>query len=549
MPVHLLSLPDVEQSVSRPVIYAIIDQIFDITKMSKETRINYAGKNGTLGTPGTTLDEQSKEAIFANDRYTFVDVDETYQPGALQETHLFSHEHRAIFIDAETEVTLRPIYLTSDVVIQIRYHANSETEARRWYADMALKASMGRDCNLHTVSYKYSIPFPFVGLLEDIWKLREATAPYGESFKEYITNHASPRLTLFANRAGEKAMLGVSETQTRIIGLFDIQGIPELPVRESSTGSWEITFSYKFSYQRPDAVMVEYPIAVHNSFIPRGYLDESVKEDDPSKRETYNSKSYEALSAFECDKTMVQTRPSLPYFRIPAFDDFTIPCPLQGMATIFTALCFLDDGRQDLLNLAELGDIVIDSDILAFIKAEAPYITDEYKSLFHVEVYRNNANLPKETFTVDSNLNIKFTAPMDPRFKYRVRLACVVRINMLQWSSIERLGNYPKAAVKLLSSMNELLRLNPDFVYLGDLPHLEEWHLTYLYWVLTGRQKAPTSSYIWNDVNISNFTGNAGDRFTGSIDSKTLKSFYETRTNTIGTKQLTTIIAERLPNV
>lgn len=545
MPKHLLSLPDVEQSVSRPVIYAIIDQIFDICKMSKETRINYAGKNGTLGTPGTTLDDQFKDALFSNDRYTFVEVEETYQPGALQEMHIFSEDHRAIFIDNETEVTLRPIYTTSDVTVQIRYRTNSETEARRWYADMAIKAAMGRDCNVHTVSYKYSIPFPFVGLLEDVWKLRETTAPYGESFKDYITNHASPRLTLLANRAGEMAMLGVSETQTRIIGVFDIQGVPDLPVRDTTTGSWEISFSYKFSYQRPDAVMVEYPIAVHNSFIPRGYLDESVKEDDPFKRETYYSKSYDAMSMFEGDRSMALTRPSLPYFRIPHFDDFTIPHPLQGMATIFTALCFLDDGRVDILNLGDLGDIVIDPDILDFIKGEVPYLTEEYRSLFHIEVYRNNANLPKELFTVDSNLNAKFTVPMDPRFKYRVRLACVVGINMLQWTAIERLGKYPKAAVKLLSSMNDLLRLNPDFVYLGDLPHLEEWHLTYLYWVLTGRQKAPTSSYIWNDVNISNFKGNAGDRFTGSIDPKTLKDFYETRTNTITTKQLTTIIASR----
>lgn len=552
---HKLSIPDIEQSVSRPLIFATLDQIFDLCKLSKDTRINYAGQNGTLGTFGATLDKQSNEAIFANDRYTFVDVLETYQPGSQQETYARDdeeYEYPAIFADPAIGVYLRPIYLTSDVSISIRYQANSETEARRWYADMFLNISAGRDMNLHSFMLKYSIPRPFVTFIEEAWALREKNEPYGDSFQEYLVNNASPRLTIFANRAGEQRILGVSEKQCEIIGRFDFAGTPELPVRNTSTGQWDISFTYILSYQRPDAMRLQYPIVIHNELVDRKYLIDAVKEDNPLSRKTYASKSYRALEIFNSDYQSQQVRPEFPYYRLPYFDDFSIPYPLEGMATIFTALCLLEEDKKLLLNLNDLGEIAIDEDIMTFIKGEVPWLKDAYMSFFHVEVYKNDSLMPKESFTIDSNLNISFVEPQSMRYGYRVRLACCCAINMLHYPSIERLGNYPKAMVKLLSSMNDLLRLNPDFVNMGDLLHIEEWQLTYLYWVLTGRKQAPTSSYVWNDANISragNEKGNQGNRFVGSIDNTTLQNFYATRTNAIYTKSQVSIIARRIEDM
>lgn len=542
MPCHSVTLPDIEQSVARPAIFKILEQIFDITKLSKDTEIYYHGKTSVIQTPGTSIDDNSRDAKFAASRYTFVEVNESYQLGAMQEIHVHSNEHAPVFRDAAIGISLRPVYTTSDVVINIRYRANSETEVRRWMSDMLMKTARGRDINLHDITYTYPLPYPLVELIEDIWTLREATAGYGDSFQEYIIDKGTDRLTMLANRAGQMRHLAVKETQTRIIGMFDFAGVPEAPVRDSSTGTWELSFAYKFSYQRPDAVVVDYPIAVHNQFLPEKYLDQYKKEIDPMLRKTYYSSSYEALSLFEGDKIAMDTRPPRPYIRIPEFDDFKIPSPFLGTGTVFTALCFLEEDGRVLLNLKELGDFVIDEDIMEFMQGEVSYMNKLYHSFFHVCVYENDKPISFEKIEILSDFTVRAVAPLDPRKIYRVRFAMVIDLKLLLWAAIQRLSNYPKAFVKMLAALNELLRLNPDFVKLMDR-RIEPWHLSYAYWVLTGGANSANASYLWNDKNGSGgFTGKTGDRFIGSIDKKTLDEYFRMKRRNMLTVQNVGII-------
>lgn len=545
MPKHSLTLPDIEQSVSRPIIYTVLDQLFDIMGLSKDTRILYAGKNGTLGTPGTTIDAPSRDAVFANGRYTFVEVDETYQTGALQETHIYDDEHVPIFLDPALGVGLYPIYTTSDVVIQIRYRANSETEARRWYSGMQTRASAGRDINVHRVMYKFPIPFTFVTMLEEIWKLREAVDGYGEDFRDYVVKNSSDRLTLLANRAGKYQLLGIKERQARVQGLFDFSGLPDVPVRDSSTGSWEIAFTYKFSYQRPDEVRMDYPIAIHNQLVPEKFVEESVIDDGSEGHEGYYSKSYEALSIFEGARISESLRPHPSFIRIPDFDEFKIPNPPNGTATIFTALCFLDDDKKLLLNMNELGDLFIDPDIMEFLVSEVSWMTRPYQSVLQINTYLNNNPVDSSKIEMNSATDVLSKEPLSLRACHRVRFSIVIDYKLLPWEALERLGKFPKAAVKIMGSINELLRWNPDFGKLENVEKLQPWHLTYLYWVMTGGHNAPKSSYIWNDAMAANFKGKAGDRFIGTISSDDLFNFYRNNNRQMRTVQYSCIIAQR----
>lgn len=494
MPCHSVTLPGIEQTVARPVIFSIVNQIFDITNLSKETAIYYAGQAGSVKTPGTSIDEVSRDAKFPSGRYTFVEVTEGYDQGTLQETFVNAEEHRPVWQDPKLRVSIRPVYLTSNVKIQLRYRSNSESEVKRWAAEMFMKISRGRDINLHTVKYSYPFPLRFIELLEDIWTLREAVDGYGDSFMNYLTRHGCDRLTIQATQTGGMRQLAVKETQSRIQGLFDLSVLPEQPEKNNDTGTWEIAIPYTFSYQRPEAAFVEYPISVHNQFIPEKYFLEK-NEDDYDDRRHYYSDSYEMLSAFESDTTSKEVRPAYPFIRIPSFDEFYPSRPYPGSSTIATVLCFLDEGKQDLVSLKDLGDYVIDPDLIEFITSERPYLLKMYCSFFYISVDKDGVTQPNDLYEVTPDLMVRAKAPLDRRCRYHVRIAVIADPEVLVWDAIDRLSNYPKAFVKLLKAINELLRLDPDFNLERHGGPIKEWELNYVYWILTGKKSVNNKSY------------------------------------------------------
>jgi hypothetical protein len=487
MPSVSTTLADIEQSVARPIIFTIINQVFDITGLSKDTEVIYAGVRNIVRAPGTTIDDEgAKDAKFQAGRMTFVEVDETYNPAAMQEIHTHSFEHIPVFEDIALRFSLRPIYTTSDVEIKIRYRSNSETEVRRWQAEMLLKASRGQDVNLHTVEYSYPLPYGFMMLANDVWGLREAVAGYGQSFKEYLLSHSTDRLTVLSNQAGEYGHLAVKEKQTRIQGFFDFVGVPEKPSRDEESGTWEINFVYKFNYQRPDAVFVHYPVSVHNQLIPHRYVEHIGSEPDPFFQNKVYSKSYAALNRFEADTLSMHVRSPNPIIKIPAYDDFKPTNIAPGTASIITALCFIEEDKRTLLDLNDLDEFVIDQDVVVFLRAEYPYMTKLYHSVFHIALYCEEYPMVDGSIEVTPELVVKATKDLDPRKVYHLRISMMAEVQMLVQSALDRLALFPKAFTKIFSAINDLLRINPDFNLLSHRNFIEPWELTSIYRILTG---------------------------------------------------------------
>lgn len=548
MPSVSLTLPDIEQSVARPIIFSILDQVFEITQLSKETHIYYAGKRNVIQSPGTSIDDvNGKDARFSSDRYTFIDVDEKYAIDAVQETFVHAFEHRPVFEDQKLKLSLRPIYTTSDVVINIRYRSPSETEVKRWMAEMLLKTARGRDISLHDVKYTYPLPYPFVGLIEDIWSLREKVEGYNESFKDYFEKHASDRLTILANRAGEMRHLAISEKQTRIQGFFDFVGVPESPTRDDASGTWELSFSYKFSYQRPDAVYLHYPISVHNQLLPEKYLNYINTEPDPYFQNKYYSKSYEALSLFEGDHIAMATREPYPYITLPSFDDFKMETTAPGTATVLTALCFVEDDKHTLMDLKELGDYEIDSEILNFLKTESPYTTKLFHSFFYISVYRDEFPINDIEIELTSDLILRSKKPLDLRRVYHVRVSMLIEIGMAIQPALDRLSLYPSTLVKVLGAINELLKTDPDFNSLAHKKHIEKWELEAIYRVLSGGTRtngfgpsSPIPTFPYD--NIDAWPNGHRKRFLDHINESVVREYFQAKRRIRPSIQVTGVI-------
>lgn len=489
MPNISITIPEVHQSVARPVIFGIVGQVQEITKINKDAKIIFPGPMGKMQAPGSDVDgiSNNRDANFSMDRIVFLEVEEDFDPGSLLTTAVEREEHIPVFEDPKLGVYIAPVYATSKVRINIKYRTSSMTEAERWRDDMRMRISMLRDVNLHKVQYHFGFPERVLETLEDIYAKREAVAPYGQNIEDYVSQHATERLTVIGDLVGKNRTLVVSETQSQIQGLFDWSEQPPPPVKDEASGSWEASFTYMFSYERPIGVNMRYPIMVHNQLLSDTFISSWNGQVDPATTPMSFSKSLNAFHSFNMSSIMESIRPSEPYIRIPVYDDYIIPQVPQGTGTVMLMLFEVAGDKKTFGNLDELGDICIDPDILKFIReVEWPYITQQFKSILTLTLYRNQYQLSSGSILCDKDLNLTAEKEVNLRDQHHVRLGVCVDLTLLPKAAIDRVRQYPKVLMKLLKSMNEVIRYNPDISNLGDKNVLTPLEFSDLYAIMTG---------------------------------------------------------------
>ena len=461
-----MAIPETEQTIIRPIIIDMVKQISEITKIDSNTKILFPGDIGKMHQAGSTIDNDSREPLLSTSKYISITVDEQYDQDNIYTSVVNRVEQPSIFVDRDLEVMVRGVYVKSNITINVIFKTPNKTETKRWIDEIRMKLSgpIKRDINLHTLSYSYSIPEPFLKLLRTIYKQREEIEGYGDSFDKYLKDHSSNKLTLVGDLANKHRKLVIAETQFKIIGYFDFDELPEKPEKDDNSSTWSIKFSYKFNFQKPIGCNIHYPIMIHNQLLPQEYLNFYSNYYDLNNIPAQYSVSLAAMSHFDQTKITKDIINKQDYIKLPLFDDFVLPppCVFAGTKSIFIALCSLNlPDKKTLLNLKELDIITVNKTLLDFIvSSEYPYIGSIYLSVFNVSLF-NGMNLEgTRDLICDQNLNISSPIDLNPRNNYRVRFAIIDDLNKLSIAALNRL----KARPDIL----EILGLRLPYVNKGD---------------------------------------------------------------------------------
>lgn len=514
MPRVTTTLSDTEQTVTRPIVYSVIEQIMKITKIRTDAIIMFTGDSNVYSSAGSTIDsDKNKEALFSANNILHVDVAYEHNDEDINNMDAYGMYTYPIFNDTKLGVNISPIYGKTDVTISFSYRTTSKTEAVRWRNDIRMRLTQMRETNLHSIDYSYSIPLPYLVLLKEIHKLRENVRGYNETFIDYIKLYGLDSITLMSDISGIDVSLTLAETQSRIVGIYDVSPIPDKPEKNSDESIWTVSFNYKFTYDKPIAASMQYPITIHNQPLPLKYVDFNMDSINLNKKNLYRDNRLNEIGYFEMDNEINRHVPDKYYIRLPEFDDFILDQIVNGSGTVFVALCAMDDSSNIILNLNELGEVIIDKDILQFIvESEYKYIHKPWHSILNVSIYRDNGLLEYESVTCDRDLNLVLRTAPDLRKQYRVRFSIICDINMLSNDAINRLRKYPKAFVKIIGSINELLTTHPDFNSLGDRTSISELEFSALYRLLTGSMNNQSGSIGGNNyygcgLGASNISG------------------------------------------
>lgn len=486
MPNIYLTIPEVEQAVSRPSILKIVQQVQELTGFPNTTKTMFAGDIRTQQTAGSGIADTSRHPRFDNEVYNYIEVEEDHDLMSINTTAVGRKEHIPVFFDEALGVQISPIYSSVNVSVNFVYKSPSKTDVLRWRDQIRMKISAMRDINLHKIEYHFGIPVQILAILKHIYDKREAVEGYGITFEQYVKSYASDRLTLLGDLAGKNARIAITETQTRIVGIYDFEGLPQKPERED-TGNWSVAFTYKFTYDRPMGLQMKYPIMVHNQLLDEPYTLYELPFDKQEIVPKSFSYSMNAMHAFENDTVMNSVRQIDPLIRIPSYDDFVTKHKTVGYAPTLSVLVNVEDDKQTLFNLKELGDYDIDPDILEFIeKSEFPYICKQFHSMVYLSFYRDQFLTNTEQLTCDSALTIKSVQPLNIRKQHRVRLNICTDLRMLKPGAIQRIREYPKALAKIIASLNEVLRDHPDFNELYTMKRVTNLYFDKIYSIITG---------------------------------------------------------------
>lgn len=495
MPTTYSTNSNLEQTVSRPVIFSIVEHLRKITMLGNDIEVRFNGKNSYRLSEGSAIEdkgrsEKAKQANFGTKRMLFVEVTEKHSEEEVMNNDAYGRMTHAYFNDEELKVQISPVYSTVEVEIEFKFRTPGKVEANRWVDDIKHRMSIYRDVNVHNVNYSYTMPMEYLVLLRSIWELRESTDGYDEDFSTYLTKHMDSSITSATDLSGDSTRIVIPEQQNRIVGLYSFTSIPDEPEKNDDTRTWEVSFSYKFTYDKPFVTRMTYPVMVHNQLLPERYIDFDLKSINYNKSNTVMDGRTSSLNYFEQSSTLNRAYGPSDYIRIPEVDDFKLNSTPDGTATIMTILCQLEkDDPRFLLNLRDLGDVTIDSDILDYIaNGEHRYVTKMGTSVIFISVYQNEGLMSHDSLTVDKDLNVRLNFEPSFRLCYRLRIALFVDLGRIfPNSSITRVRKNPAVLKKFVASINEAVASHPDFSNIGRRGRVTEFEFSAMYRLLTGQ--------------------------------------------------------------
>ena len=464
MPLLKVPIPDSDYTVSRNAIMSVVNNLIDYTRMGNDVNVLFPNDSEVVPTKGSTMHDENRKVEYLTKDVLHLEVQEDTDPEFMLNVHTTVNNNAPIFQDTEAEFTITPIYFKHSVTLTVRFRSNSRTEVVNWRNGLKTRlASGGQFGLLHTLQFNFGIPEGVLTLMKEIQEIKERNYPTNENFKDYFTRLASKRVTAVHDPPGAFRSLVVQESQTRVLGIYDFNDLPEKPQKDIDTATYTAEFIYKFSYSKPEFIAVQYPVSVFNELLPEKYVTFNNVDTSYRSRNTVANFNVYNFNKFEMQEQIKTSDEIIGFVRYPEYDDKKLMETFLGYRSFASFLVSLDANKKDLLNLSELGDYLFNDDVMEFIReVEWKYMTNPYKSIFSISLQKDNKILSYHNVIIDKDLNISCRLPLDIRHQHRVVFDICTQWYLLDRDAIDRLLKYPKAFACILDGLNKIVKSYVD---------------------------------------------------------------------------------------
>lgn len=455
-------IPETYEAISRPVAYDLTRSVGALMHFPASTKILFTGSSPSAPQTGSTLNYEGAPSAFpGTSRIDVTMAEDSDDTGVFTETPL-QNNAPMVFEDCRLGVRLRVNYASTVLSVSFNIRSHSRVEAEQIRDEFRVRYAGGRQQNLHALRYSYAIPDYQWKLLEVIYRMREAVDGYGDSFDDWIKAHASSRLTYLSSLTGGSSLPSFLEQQVGVQGYFDFQVQPEAPDKSDPDGSYSFPIAYKIRYDKPTSMSMDYPLVVHNQMLPEPYhgprhAHGSIPQPYADPR-MYSDQVNQTLRSLFL-RASLSPMP-IDGIRYPTFDDWIPTSVPLDTTSVYTCITQVDvTNATDVLSLTDLVGIAWDPDVLSYAQHEGAMLGVYRQSALHVALYRDRAWMGDQAITVDGNLHVASTAPMNPRDPYHLRISILTDLLKLTDSARLRLRSQGKACLQIFQALTDALKL------------------------------------------------------------------------------------------
>lgn len=456
MPTFALEVPETHDSITRPVTTGIVRDLINYLGLPNTTSVKYTGSAGESAQSGSVLAESGEYTKFPFQDKVSVDLEETYLEEGVLNTAVSRRDNRPIFDDPQLMVSLRPVYTKTEATLSLRYRATSEVQAQKWRDTIRRRMTQGMQALLHEVIYHYPVPAVFHAVMSEIHSKRELVEGYGETFEEWLRNHYDARMTVLSNLDGSRGIVAIPEKQIQVQGWLSFVTEPDKPEKATEGDTWVVGFDYTYQYDKPTAMVIDYPIVVHNQLLDDKFLnfEKPYNPYNVPRRPSYSGALNDAFSRINYNPEM-----AFQGVVVPEFDDWKPKGQRYRTVPLFTSLVGveLDDPCQ-VVNLLDLGDTTLTQPVINHLFRHRSYLTTYLASVFHITVYRGDVAQNGQNFYVDEDLNVRTWEPLSARDVNHVRVSLVTDLRNLSSLAKEALRRDPEVCTQVVQVIDGLQR-------------------------------------------------------------------------------------------
>ena len=452
--------------VTRPIAENVLAHIFKITGLPKDTPIIHQGPTNTAKLEGSDLEGSLNSARFGQSERVFIVVKEGFVQEDLLTMQTHAKEAFSIFRDLDLGVELSPLYSQTELNISILFRAGDRPSAERWRNGLRRKIAEGRQAVMHEISYQYIVPKKLIGLLVDIYNLRENLAPYNEALQDWFKRCWSSRATTLVNMAGKEPELAISEIQNKAIGFFDFDTPPEHEKKEEGS-VWEVSIEYKLRYDKPISVRATYPLIVHQQRLGERWFDREgpYTAFTPKQAPSVSRHAYDALVA----QQQARRNRAVDGVQFPVYDDWLPRDKAPHTSSVFRLLVTVSpDDLHDVLNINSIGPFELQPLYLNYLLKYRQYVWDPNESVLLFELFEGSKVRSDAVLNADGSITT--TKPMDLRKVYHLRLSALNDLHQLTPGAQERFRKDGDFAIDFIKGLG-YDKVNPtDKSSTGVLP-------------------------------------------------------------------------------
>lgn len=442
-------LQGIEETVTRNIIITAVNDIKGLLGIGSDVYTFFDNKDNLFkrktrdgGIIGDNSDRGS---------YIKIEHDENSEDGNELSLIPARPDFLPIYKDEDIGSSFQPIHHSRRINMHVKYACKSRSKIFSIANKLKLYTSSDAMYCLHDFEYHYSIPNFLNKLLLEINNKKNLRLPDGDklTIEQYIDQTFDDRVDFANTLDGDitKSNLTIREKQLDIEGWVegDLQSIK--PEYDESGSVWYVEFDYTFTYEKPVTLLVKYPILVYNTIIHpffRTTIYEKPKKDKRAIRTGRAQAMHDVTDTEQDPDDPLAIKHPGYYLPIPEYDTTMLPKPLNFYSRMTVILTVMDDEDKTLLfNLDEIPSIKLRDVYKDFIiNSEREYIGDEFKSLFHFELWKNNKRDYQNKIKLDQHGVLRSTYELDYRYTYRVSINIITDLSMLTLDAKNRLKKF-----------------------------------------------------------------------------------------------------------